>query len=250
MLILAQAWAAWAAWISNPFRYKYFKGPVFSGPFLLYCLFMSLLKPENPEPLPRENPFRALAKMAQESLGRLPGHLVVIFFIALTLAVLIALAMNFAGRREASKDSYLQSRLEPQSDKAVLTDAQLRGTWLYKKDERIAVLKIGNGLFEIITYLDSSAVSRSFLRGGYRTEGNVIVLQGRKDLGSPIDPRHYEYRFYPLDVNSVSLYAETDGRIMTWRTPASEVRRLDNPEEATQIIFGAQMPWVKIAREP
>ncbi len=211
---------------------------------------MSLLKPENPESLPRDNPFRALSKMARDSLGRLPAHLVVIFFVALTLAVLIGVAMQFAARREISKDAYLQSRLAPQSDKPVVTEEQIRGVWLYKSGERIATLRVGNGIFEVITYINNGSVSRSFLRGGYRIEGNMLVMQTRKDLGTPIDPNHYEYKFYPLAVETISLYAETDGRIMEWQTPASERQRLDNPEEATQIIFGAKMPWVKIALQP
>ncbi|PZP57401.1 MAG: hypothetical protein DI586_00485 [Micavibrio aeruginosavorus] len=188
--------------------------------------------------------------MLKQSLGRLPAHLVVIFFVALTLAVLIGVAMQFASRRDIPKEAYLQSRIEPQSDKPAVTEAQLRGLWMYKSGQRIATLRIGGGVFEIISYIDNGSVSRSFLRGGYRIEGNMIVLQARKDLGTPIDPAHYEYKFYPLSLETISLYAQTNGRVMTWQTPRSEAKRLDNPEEAAQIIFAAQMPWVKVALEP
>lgn len=201
-------------------------------------------------PIPRENPFMAISKMVKTSVGRLPGHLVVIFGVALAVTILCGVVLQMAENKAREESVYLPERLISQANQPVLTEAQLRGIWVYQAGKYIMTLKIGGGVFELISRYTDDPVSRYFVRGGYKTNGNVLILQERKDLGTPIDPEHLEYQFYPMAMGNINLYAQSNGQIMNWATPSKELRRLDNVEEEVQIIFGENVSWVKISAQP
>ena len=202
------------------------------------------------DPIARENPFLALSKMVKGSLGRLPAHLVIIFCLSLVVTVLIGVMMQFLERGRAAQPQYLPQRLMAEQDKPALREDQLRGVWVHKTGPVLIRLRIGEGIFEMIVYEDNVPYARTFIRGGYKIDGNVMVFQERKDLGTPIDPEHFEYKFYPMSFSNINLYAENDGKIMIWRTPGKEARRLENPEAALNIIFGAETVWAKISNRP
>lgn len=211
---------------------------------------MSILPDEKPVPIPRENPFRAMAKMMRNSLGSLPAHLVVIFVLSLTLTVLCGIFIRFAEIRNDRNNAYLPERLGPDKGMAALDAGRLSGTWLSEMGDYVVTLELGRDSFEIIARYKGAPISRYFIRGGFRTDGNVLIMQERKDLGTPIDTDHLEYKFYPLGLKNINLYAETNGQVMVWKTPSKERDRLNHPEPIVSMIFGDKTEWVKASDLP
>lgn len=211
---------------------------------------MSLLPDEKPVPLPRENPFRAMTRLLKSSLGKLPAHLVIIFFSSLAVTALFGIVLRVSEIQGGKNSAYLAERLSPKEDAAPLNESLLSGTWVSEMGDYIVTLRLANGTFEIISRYKPSPFSRYFIRGGYRSEGNVLILQERKDLGTPIDREHLEYKFYPLSIKTINLYAQTNGQVMVWETPRGERNRLSNPEPIVAQIFGERAEWVKILPTP
>lgn len=203
-----------------------------------------------PEPIPRENPFRAMGRMLKTSVGRLPAHLVIIFFISLVITILFGVFLQFTEKASAVQNGYLPERLAPEEERAALREDQLKGVWLHKTGESLITMRIGGGIFEIISQEAGVPFARYFIRGGYKIDGNVLVMQERKDLGTPYDPEHFEYKFYPLSFRNINLYAENDGRLMVWQTPPREAKRLKEPEDILKIIFGPEIVWARISDQP
>lgn len=205
-------------------------------------------------PIPRENPFRAISRMFHSSVGRLPGHLVVIFCISLVLAVMAGVVLKLAETGEDKPQNYLVQRLEVDQTKPVLAEEALRGVWVHEQVSEaggvMTTIRIGSGVFELMSWDKRNVTVRTFIRGGYRINGNVLILQQRKELGTPLDVNHPDYRFYPLEFEALNLYAQSDGRVMTWQTPAHEKKRLRLQLPLYQDLFGPESDWIKIAISP
>lgn len=183
-------------------------------------------------------------------MGRLPAHLVIVFFAALTLTVLCGLFLKFQESQASKNNVYLSERLTPDKAKRALNENDLRGVWVMGAENTLATLRLQNGIFELTARYKTDEFTRYFIRGGYRIDGNVIIMQERQDLGTPLDPAHFEYKFYPLSVKNINFYAEINGSVMIWQTPGHEQSRLDTPEDMTRLIFSDKTAWVKIAGTP
>ena len=201
------------------------------------------------DPLPRENPFRAMAQMMRSSAGRLPGHLVVLFAIALSVTILCGVAMKIASS-QGENTSALALRIKPEEGKPVLTEAAMRGVWIAQSGESVLTLRVGNGIFEIIYRELDNDLTRYFLRGSYRLEGNVLILQQRKEMGSPYDPANLQLQFYPLEVGSLNLYVDLLQTGMTWRIPNNEMGSINSRDIFTRNALAPVINWIKVSATP
>ena len=201
------------------------------------------------DPLPRENPFKAMAAMIRASAGRLPGHLIVIFIAALSITILCGVALKLAGGQEG-RAGELSLRIKPETDKPVLTEPALRGIWIAQNGESVLTLRVGSGIFEIIYRDLGNDLTRYFMRGSYRFEGNVLILQQRKEMGSPYDPANLQLQFYPLEVGGLNLYVDLLQAGMAWRIPNSEMGRLSSRDIITKSAFSPSINWIKISATP
>lgn len=206
---------------------------------------------QNPEiePLPRENPFKSMLQMMRASTGRLPGHLVVIFALSLAVTMLCGIAFKLAAPAPGTESS-LALRIKPEEGRQVLSETALRGAWVAQGRDSVLTLRLGNGIFEIIYKDLGSDTTRYFIRGSYRMEGNVLILQQRKEMGSPFDPANLQIEYYPLELGSLNLYADLSRTGMAWRIPDREMRRLTSSDIVTRDAFATTLNWLKISVTP
>ena len=108
-------------------------------------------------PLARENPFKAIGVMAKTSIVNLPGHLVVLFFVALSITVLFGVVVKFAGDSAVDQNAYMAVRLKPDADKPALAEDALKGVWVVQKGSFISTLRIANGF---LSWSSSPRMSR------------------------------------------------------------------------------------------
>ncbi len=255
-----QEWvAAWAIWASKPISSYELKRPE-SIPAFFYATLQGMIPamtttPKPPAqkrfiiPIPRENPFGAIAAMFKTSIGNLPAHLVIIFVVALVVSVLCGFFLKFTGPKHIDRNAYLVLEIKPEKDKPLLSDTALRGLWAYQGADHVVTLEMGNGVFELLLRYPEAPKVRYFVRGGYRAEGNVLILQQRKDLGSPFDP-DYTIRFYPMSFSTLNLYAENNGQTMDWEIPNSQRKELKSGSLKLFDDLEAPVEWLKIGRVP
>lgn len=223
--------------------------PFFMG-LQIVCFLMTDKEPAKiSEPrYKRENPFRALGRLIKASAGKIPAHLVIIFVVALVVATIFGFVLRFSDAPQPG--DYLVKRVKAEASQPALTEAVLRGIWAYQLGDEIFTLKMGSGAFEIVMRYPGAPSIRYFIRGGYRIEGNVLILQQRKDLGSPLDMENLQVKYYPMEFAALNLYASVNGRILSWRVPQSENGRLSRSDLDAQSLLRASPQWLKIANHP
>ena len=189
--------------------------------------FFDFLKPmfKTSEPkgaIPRDNPFQGIARGLAESVDRLPAPMVIILVIAATVSILAGVVMELSARARDSEDVYLPLRVEVNEQKPAIATATLRGMWVYTDIVQTMSIRFGVDTFELMQARKDETYSRYYVRGGYRTEGNILILQSRKDLGSPNYPDHPELKFIPMELPVLNIETEAAKGIMLWRIPQSE----------------------------
>lgn len=211
---------------------------------------MSDKKPAKPaEPVyKRENPFMTLGRLFKSSAGKLPAHLVIIFVVALVFATICGFILRFSEAPGAGE--YLVKRVQAEQDQPTLTETALRGIWAFQQADQIFTLKMGAGVFEMIMRYPAQPSVRYFVRGGYRFEGNILILQQRKDLGSPLDMNNLQVKYYPMEFTAINLYAAVNGRNLSLRLPRGETGRLSRSDLDIQSLLRASSQWLKIANSP
>lgn len=205
-------------------------------------------KQSETDPLPRENPFKSIWQLTKSSAGRLPGHLVVLFIIALAIALICGVALKFSENQIVSRD--LPLRLKPDEKKPALSQAALRGVWVAQKNTSVLTLRIGGDRFELVARINGTPYTRYFLRGSYRIEGNILILQQRKEMGTPFDPSNLQVEYYPLNLQNINIDAGFSPTGMAWAIPAPEMRRLSSRDVITRSVFAPEMSWIKISSQP
>ena len=232
--------------------------PFFYGLRLLIINYMQKDKkidiPENHEKgtveLPRENPFRAMMLLLGQSVGKLPAHLVILFVAALVAAVAAGIFIRVESAGRDAGNGYLVRRLDIDASQPQINPQALRGIWAIETPNFIATLKIGKDSFEYLAREKNTALNRFFIRGGYRTEGDLLIMQSRTDLGSPLDPQHLEYRYAPIAFRDINIHVSLKDGTMVWNTPEKEKTRIFVPDPAWKEALDSPMPWVKIANTP
>ncbi len=206
-------------------------------------------KPKRPAhtSLPRENPFRAISQMFHASVGKLPAHLVVLFVVSLAVTVLFGLLVEVNVASKISRDAYLPLTIKPDAAKPVLTEEGMKGVWVHEEDTRLTTLRMGNGIFEMIVRNSSQPYTRFFVRGGYRLEGNVLIMQVRGDLGAASDPDHLDIKYYPIALERLNLYAENNGTAMAWHIPSSQATA---KKRLLDAFRSPDIGWTRIAYQP
>lgn len=160
--------------------------------------------------------------MATQSFGRLPSLLVVILAIAAVLAIGAGLFLK-AEKPRQSENAYLALKIKPQIGRAAINPGFLNGIWVYEDDTRQASVHFGNDIFELISWTKGDKYNRYFIRGGYRVEGDVLILQARKDLGTPYLANHLEVTFSPIDFTGINIHAVLLPQRMNWSIPKSQM---------------------------
>jgi hypothetical protein len=195
--------------------------------------FRSFFKSSEPKgEIARDNLFLGIARGLHDSVGRLPGPMMVILVVALSVSVLTGVVMQVMSTQ--NKDSYLPLRLTVNPDKPALHAENLRGVWVYTDPVQTMTIRFGVDVFELIQVKKDYTLTRFFVRGGFRTEGNILILEQRKDLGAPQDRRRLELKFIPLVMDVINVEVEQSQSLMLWRMPKVERARLP---DALQVEF-------------
>jgi hypothetical protein len=199
--------------------------------------------------LARDNPFRGIASGLRASIEKLPGPMVIIIVVALSIAITLGIVMKIstALNKEAK---YLPLTISVDEDKPAISPIQLRGTWLYDDDVQSMSIRFGVDVFEITQMRKGEKYVRYYVRGGYRTEGNVLILQVREDLGAPFEPTRMELRFIPLEFDKLNVRVELTDKIMLWRIPPSERAKFDQSlQDDFPLTDKNPMPFVRLTRQ-
>jgi hypothetical protein len=197
----------------------------------------------------RDNPFRGIMTGLRSSIEKLPGPMVVIMVLALSIAIMLGIAMKISVA--LNKDAeFLPLRISIDADKPAINPAHLRGTWLYDDNVQSMSLRFGVDVFEITQMRKGEKYVRYYVRGGYRTEGNVLILQIREDLGAPFEPTRMELRFIPLEFDKLNVRVELTDKIMLWRIPSSERAKFDpSLQDEFPLTDKHPMAFVRLTRQ-
>lgn len=197
--------------------------------------------------LPREKPFQDIVSGIKNSVARLPGPMMVILIGALSIAIGLGIVMKIATEWN-NKAEYLPLRISVDSNKPAVTAEQLRGTWLYDDDIQTMTMRFGTDVFELMQLRKGENYVRYYVRGGYRTEGDVLILQVRKDLGAPFEPMRQDMTFIPLEFDKMNVRIELANRIMLWTIPSSERAKFaESLMDDFPLTDKHPMPFVRIA---
>lgn len=185
-----------------------------------------------PEAAP-DNPFvmmsRMLSQIFGKSVGRLPAPLVIILVVSLAAAVLAGLALRAIDKPEVKLtpiEKLLTLRLTPDEDAAPINQAALEGVWVTPKGQVSMTIRFTNqGLFEWLIQPPESKYLRQYIRGSYRTEGNVLILGQRSDLGKPEPLREEIMEYLSLNIKNLNTTVEMTPKLMIWQTPDTELAR-------------------------
>jgi hypothetical protein len=210
-------------------------------------------QPETPPSLktelPHENLFKGIANGFHQSIGRLPAPMVIILIIALSVSIISGIGLQFA-ETNAKRGNYLPLRLSVDDKKPALQPQTLKGIWVYDDDVQTITIQFGIDNFELIQAKKNEPFVRYFVRGGYRTEGNILILQGRKDLGSPYDSNRLELKFLPLEFNTLNIIGEIARGIMLWRIPVSERNQmLPSLQDEFPLADTRPMGFIQVSKQ-
>lgn len=216
-------------------------------------LFRSFFKSAEPQgEIARENLFLGISRGLSDSIGRLPGPMVVILVIAASVSVLLGVFLQVMSARD--KPVYLPLRIEINQTKPALNPQHLRGIWVYDDDVQTLTIRFGVDVFELIQAKKDIPNARYYVRGGFRVEGDVIILQQREDLGAPRDLNRLELKFIPLEMDVMNVRAEhSTGRqagMMLWRMPQAERDRLLPSLQAELPLMDTRpMAFIQISKQ-
>lgn len=163
--------------------------------------------------------------MLIDSAGRLPWPLVIILMTALLLTVLAGVVMKLAQPQPSNDPLPLRVSVDP--TRPALDAAALTGVWTASAPRgNVMMLRLEKGLFELMVKPPGNNYNRRFSRGSFRTEGDVLILRQRTDMGKP-DMNGEGIVLLPMGISTINVRAEENGRLMIWTIPDSERARID-----------------------
>lgn len=210
--------------------------------------FLKLTPRSEVTAIARDNPFKSIAQGLKSSVERLPGPMVIILVLALAVSLSLGIIMKISSHF-SQKDVYLPLRLSVDAEKKAIMPEQLRGTWVYNDQTQSMSIRFGVDVFEIMQRRAGETYIRYYVRGGYRTEGNILILQIREDLGSPFEPTQPLLKFIPMEFDQLNIDVELSDKLMLWRIPSSERKYIPlSAQDDFPLTDERPMPFIRISR--
>lgn len=173
--------------------------------------------------------------MLKASLGRLPTSLVMIFVVAVIVAILSGFILKFAEPVSTTRE-FLPVRLDAHKELSPTQIKRLQGNWIIRTPEYISTFTIDGEKFEwIVSFGDIQGI-QYYARGNYKLVGDVMILGMRTDLGIPYDTRYPWMKFMPMAMRNLNFYVTTDGRQLQWIIPDGERKNIIS--HAARILSG------------
>jgi hypothetical protein len=197
-----------------------------------------------------DNPFYQVRGLLADIAGKIPAPLIFILVFAAVMAIFIGSLMMVVQNQERSDQEFLAQRLSADENKPALQEQNLAGIWLHRSDTQISTLRLGNGLFEWIAKDPTFPNVRTFIRGSYKIQGNILILHQRYDLGVPYDLNRPEITFFPQPFANINLKVEMTDKIMLWQLVPSEIDQTPREIQDFWRAHQAQgLRWMKISNQ-
>ena len=189
--------------------------------------------------------FTRMKNMLAGSLNKLPTPLVLILMASLLAVVLTGLSVKFmAGKPQ---DPFLAQRLSADSSAPSLDMARMMGLWTANINGYTMTLRLQDNAFEWVVRPPNNEFERVFVRGNFKTVGNVLILGPREDMGKPETTLEQGVVFLPMGLSGLNMKAEENGRLMVWILPQSERRRQGtNIRNLFPSDAGKPLTWVRM----
>ncbi len=170
--------------------------------------------------------------------------LVAILLGAALFAIFAGVGMGYAKKEKRDQPVSMMS-LTPSPD-VQMTESFLQGVWVHSQEEYATSLSIIGDKFEWIVSLSAYSGTRFFSRGVVHTEGDVLVLETRDDMGYPFDKDKLWIDYLPISMKNLNIRYDVQKGKMAWAIPLSEASRVEGPV-ASIIKDSADKPiiWSK-----
>lgn len=175
----------------------------------------------------QNNPFVLMKKMLFSSLGKIPTGLVLILVAAMLLSILSGLVLKYAANPDKRyKDIGVTLSANPDINPDVKL---LQGVWVTSNDQYAMSLSITRDKYEWIVKSISYGSTRFFSRGIIKTQGDIIVLEQRNDMGYPLDRDRLWVTYLPMSVKNMNARFDVSKKKMVWIVPQSQLKNLQQP---------------------
>ncbi len=204
--------------------------------------------PPAPERAGQESPEDFLSHvkyMLASSLGRLPTALVVILLIAMAMAVITGVVMEW-NKPAPHVAEFMPLRLTPTDNAPDVDTRKLQGNWVYQTPDYAMTLTLIGDRFEWIMLFKEIQEAQYFARGNFRIVGDVMVLGIRPDLGKPVDPSKPWMKYMPISMKDLNTRVAFSDKKIIWDIPVAEQKKI--AAQTGRIFIGHEdghFEWTK-----
>ncbi len=172
------------------------------------------------------NLIKEIQAMLLASIGRMPGFLVILIVLSLTLSVLAGLALKIVEDQKTAAKEFMPLRIEATENAPQIDPKKIQGQWIVQTPDYAMSFSFIGDRFEWMVRFARIQEAQFYARGNFRIEGDVVVLAQRPDLGLPYDSTQPWLKFLPMAIKNINIRIALENGRLLWDVPASEQTKI------------------------